>query len=97
MVKTTGDRIQDRTLADAGGKGLFTKELEEALADGRIDLAVHSMKDVPVEIPPGWRSPPSCRAKIPRDVFISEQAPRHWQRCPRARASAPARCGVRRR
>ncbi len=46
-IKTTGDRIQDRTLAEAGGKGLFTKEIEDALLAGRIDAAVHSMKDVP--------------------------------------------------
>src|SRR6185312_3004648 len=52
-VKTTGDRIQDRPLADAGGKGLFVKELEDALLDERIDLAVHSMKDVPVDLPAG--------------------------------------------
>src|SRR4051812_5301636 len=53
VIKTTGDIIQDRTLAEAGGKGLFTKEIEEALAAGRIDLAVHSMKDVPTWLPDG--------------------------------------------
>lgn len=53
VIKTTGDRILDRTLADAGGKGLFTKEIEEALAAGTIDLAVHSMKDVPTALPDG--------------------------------------------
>ncbi len=53
VIKTTGDRIQDRTLAEAGGKGLFTKEIEEALAEGAIDLAVHSMKDVPTWLPDG--------------------------------------------
>ena len=53
VIKTTGDRIQDRTLAEAGGKGLFTKEIEEALAEGAIDLAVHSMKDVPTWLPEG--------------------------------------------
>ena len=53
VIKTTGDRIQDRTLAEAGGKGLFTKEIEEALAAGAIDLAVHSMKDVPTWLPEG--------------------------------------------
>ncbi len=53
VIKTTGDRIQDRTLAEAGGKGLFTKEIEEALAGGAIDLAVHSMKDVPTWLPEG--------------------------------------------
>ena len=52
-IKTTGDRIQDRSLADLGGKGLFTKELEQALLAGEIDIAVHSMKDVPVALPDG--------------------------------------------
>ena len=53
VIKTTGDRIQDRTLAESGGKGLFTKEIEEALLAGAIDLAVHSMKDVPTWLPDG--------------------------------------------
>src|SRR5437762_2716434 len=53
IVKTTGDRILDRPLADAGGKGLFTKELEEALFAREADIAVHSMKDVPVVLPKG--------------------------------------------
>lgn len=53
VVKTSGDRIQNRSLADAGGKGLFTKELEEALLANEIDLAVHSMKDVPTFLPKG--------------------------------------------
>ena len=52
VIKTTGDKIQDRTLAEIGGKGLFTKEIEEALFAGRIDVAVHSMKDVPTWLPP---------------------------------------------
>lgn len=52
-IVTTGDRIQDRRLLEIGGKALFTKEIEEALIDGRIDLAVHSMKDVPAEQPAG--------------------------------------------
>ena len=52
-IRTTGDRVRDRALAEIGGKGLFTKELEEALYDGRIDLAVHSMKDVPTVAPEG--------------------------------------------
>src|SRR5277367_642010 len=53
QVTTTGDRIQDRPLADIGGKGLFVKEIEEALLDGRADLAVHSIKDVPGLLPAG--------------------------------------------
>jgi len=51
IFKTSGDRIQDKPLSEFGGKGLFTKELDEALLDGRIDLAVHSMKDVPTRLP----------------------------------------------
>lgn len=51
VLKTSGDRIQDRPLSEVGGKGLFTRELDEALEDGRIDLAVHSMKDVPTRLP----------------------------------------------
>ena len=52
-IKTTGDKILDVPLAKIGGKGLFTKEIDEALLDGRIDLAVHSMKDVPFQLPDG--------------------------------------------
>ena len=51
VIRTSGDRITDRALADAGGKGLFTKELDEALLDGRIDIAVHSAKDLPTVLP----------------------------------------------
>ena len=53
VIRTTGDKVQDRTLAEIGGKGLFTKEIEEALLAGAIDLAVHSMKDVPTVLPDG--------------------------------------------
>lgn len=74
IVKTSGDRIQDRSLADAGGKGLFTKELEEALLAERIDLAVHSMKDVPVAIPDGLAIPAALAREDPRDVFVSKIA-----------------------
>jgi hydroxymethylbilane synthase len=71
VITTTGDRIQDRRLLEIGGKGLFTKEIEEALLDGRIDCAVHSMKDMPAEMPDGL-----CIAAIPpredpRDAFLS--------------------------
>ena len=70
-IVTTGDRVQDRRLMELGGKALFTKEIEEALLDGRIDIAIHSMKDVPAEQPEGL-----CIAAIPeredaRDAFIS--------------------------
>jgi hydroxymethylbilane synthase len=71
-IVTTGDRVQDRRLLEIGGKALFTKEIEEALIDGRVDVAVHSMKDVPAEQPPGL-----CIAAVPeredaRDAFVSE-------------------------
>ncbi|MGD0867687.1 MAG: hydroxymethylbilane synthase [Rhizomicrobium sp.] len=73
-IKTSGDRIQDRTLADAGGKGLFTKELEDALLDGRIDLAVHSMKDVPTIFPEGLGIAALSPREDPRDAFLSHRA-----------------------
>jgi hydroxymethylbilane synthase len=70
-LKTTGDRIQDRTLQEAGGKGLFTKEIEEALLDGRADLAVHSMKDMPVEYPEGLTVDCILPREDARDALIS--------------------------
>jgi hydroxymethylbilane synthase len=70
-VKTTGDRIQDRPLAEAGGKGLFTKELEDALLEERIDLAVHSMKDVPVALPSGLAITAVLSREDARDAFVS--------------------------
>jgi len=72
-ITTTGDRIQDRRLLEVGGKALFTKEIEEALLDGRIDAAVHSMKDVPAEMPPGLAIAAIPEREDPRDAFISEQ------------------------
>ena len=71
VITTTGDRVQDRRLLEIGGKGLFTKEIEEALIEGRIDCAVHSMKDMPAELPEGL-----CIAAVPeredsRDAFLS--------------------------
>jgi hydroxymethylbilane synthase len=74
VLKTSGDRIQDRSLADAGGKGLFVKELEDALLGDRIDLAVHSMKDVPVALPPGLAIAALLPREDPRDVFVSTTA-----------------------
>ncbi len=74
VVKTSGDRIQDRTLADAGGKGLFTKELEEALFEQRIDLAVHSMKDVPAVLPRGLMIGALLPREDPRDALLSPVA-----------------------
>jgi hydroxymethylbilane synthase len=71
LITTTGDRIQDRRLLEAGGKGLFVKELEEALLDGRIDCAVHSFKDVPTLSPPGLVIAAIPEREDPRDAFIS--------------------------
>ncbi len=70
-VTTTGDRITDRPLAEIGGKGLFLKEIEEALLDGRADLAVHSMKDVPPEIHPDLTIACIPVREDPRDVIIT--------------------------
>ncbi|HYG25684.1 MAG TPA: hydroxymethylbilane synthase [Caulobacteraceae bacterium] len=71
QITTTGDRIQDRRLLEVGGKALFTKEIEEALLDGRIDAAVHSMKDVPAELPPGLVIAAIPEREDPRDAFLS--------------------------
>nr|WP_164924902.1 MULTISPECIES: hydroxymethylbilane synthase [Thermodesulfovibrio] len=71
-IKTTGDKILDAPLAKIGGKGLFVKEIEEALLSKRVDLAVHSMKDVPTEIPEGLQISAICEREDPRDAFISK-------------------------
>lgn len=73
-IVTTGDKIQDRDLSDAGGKGLFTKEIEEALLVGTIDCAVHSMKDMPTQLPEGLTIPCLLPRDDPRDVFFSQKA-----------------------
>ncbi|MEQ7153677.1 hydroxymethylbilane synthase [Brevundimonas aurifodinae] len=70
-IVTTGDQIQDRRLMEVGGKALFTKEIEEALLDGRVDIAVHSMKDVPAEQPPGLTIAAIPEREDARDAFIS--------------------------
>src|SRR6187402_3151492 len=70
-VTTTGDRIVDRPLTELGGKGLFLKEIEEALLDGRADFAVHSMKDVPPDIHPALTIGCVPEREDPRDVLIS--------------------------
>lgn len=70
-MTTKGDRILDRTLSKIGGKGLFVKELETALLDGRADLAVHSLKDVPVELHSPFSLPVIMERDDPRDAFVS--------------------------
>jgi hydroxymethylbilane synthase len=71
VIKTTGDKIQDRALSEIGGKGLFTKEIEEALLDHSIDLAVHSMKDMPTVFPAGLEIACLLPREDPRDALIS--------------------------
>ena len=73
-IRTSGDRIQDRPLADAGGKGLFTKEIEEALLAGAVDLAVHSAKDMPTVLPEGLVLAACLPREDVRDAFISPKA-----------------------
>ncbi len=74
-ITTQGDRVVDRPLADIGGKGLFIKELEQAMADGRADLAVHSLKDVPMEMPPGFVLAAIMKREDPRDAWVSNRFP----------------------
>ncbi|SBV96116.1 hydroxymethylbilane synthase [uncultured delta proteobacterium] len=71
VLKTKGDKILDVPLAKVGGKGLFVKEIEEALLDGRADLAVHSMKDMPMELPPELTLGAIMEREDPRDIFLS--------------------------
>ncbi len=72
-MKSQGDKILDTPLAKIGGKGLFTKELEEGLLRGDADIAVHSMKDVPMELPEGLHLPVICPREDPRDAFVSNK------------------------
>ena len=74
IIKTSGDALQDRSLAEEGGKGLFTKEIEEALLAGHIDLAVHSAKDVPTVLPAGLKLAACLAREDARDVFIGATA-----------------------
>jgi hydroxymethylbilane synthase len=74
VITTSGDRIQDRPLSEAGGKGLFTKEIEEALLAGRIDIAVHSSKDMPTVLPEGLALSAFLPREDPRDAFIGVAA-----------------------
>src|SRR5213593_2577018 len=72
-IKTTGDAVQDRKLMEIGGKGLFTKEIEEALLDGRIDCAVHSMKDMPTWLPAGLTIGCLLPREDPRDALFARE------------------------
>jgi hydroxymethylbilane synthase len=71
IIKTTGDRLQEASFAQVGDKGMFTKEIEEALAEGRVDLAVHSLKDLPTELPEPFVLAATPPRADPRDVFVS--------------------------
>ena len=73
VIRTTGDAVQDRPLSQIGGKGLFTKEIEEALLDGRIDMAVHSMKDMPTVLPEGLAIIALLPREDVRDAFVSRR------------------------
>jgi hydroxymethylbilane synthase len=75
VITTTGDRVRDRPLSEIGGKGLFTKEIEEALTAGEIQLAVHSMKDMPARLPEGLVIAALLPREDPRDAFLSPVAP----------------------
>ena len=76
VITTTGDRVQDRRLLEIGGKGMFTKEIEEALLEGRIDCAVHSLKDMPALLPEGLCIAAIPEREDPRDAFLSPKADR---------------------
>ena len=86
VIATSGDRIQDRRLAEIGGKGLFAKEIHEALADGRVDFAVHSLKDLETELPPGIVLACTLRREDARDCLILGEG------CASADPAAPFAC-----
>ena len=77
-IKTTGDKVQDRALMEVGGKGLFTKEIDDAMLAGEIDIAVHSMKDVPTWMPDGIHLPCMLKRQDVRDAFISLKVKSLW-------------------
>jgi hydroxymethylbilane synthase len=73
VISTMGDRVTDRPLSEIGGKGLFTKEIEERLSDGRIDIAVHSSKDMPTLLPEGLELSCFLPREAPEDAFVSHK------------------------
>jgi hydroxymethylbilane synthase len=91
IITTSGDRIADKPLRDFGGKGLFTKEIDEALLSGAVELAVHSMKDLPTVLPEGI----IVAAVLPRATPSSAPKRRRLPSCRRAPSSAPRPCGAR--
>jgi hydroxymethylbilane synthase len=90
-VKTTGDRIQDRPLAEIGGKALFAKELEDALTAGEIDFAVHSMKDLPAELPDGLALAAVLPREDPYDALVLQSGKRLLKEAPRIGTSSVRR------
>ena len=97
VIRTSGDMIQDRPLAEAGGKGLFTKEIDSALLDGRIDFAVHSAKDLPTALPDGVALAGFLPREDPRDALVSALADSIAAPAARRAGSAPPRCAAGRR
>ena len=93
-MTTRGDQILDRTLSKVGGKGLFVKELETALEERRADLAVHSLKDVPMDLPDGFALAAVLEREDPRDALGLAALRARWPSCRRARASAPRACAA---
>jgi len=85
IIKTRGDKILDTPLAMIGGKGLFTKEIEDALLDGRVDLAVHSLKDLPTELPEGLKPAAVMKREDPRDALVSRDGKEFHEMAPGSR------------
>ena len=95
-MKTTGDKILDRTLDQVGGKGLFVKELDAALQAGRVDLTVHSCKDLPMELPEDLPVVAFLRREDPRDVLVLPEGAAGWDvRLPAGSASPRRRVQLR--
>ena len=95
VIRTSGDMIQDRALSQAGGKGLFTKEIDAALLEGGVDLAVHSAKDMPTRFPDGIVIAGYLAREDVRDALISAQGARASPICRRAPTSARPACAGR--